>query len=195
MPINITSTRLRKYIGRERTKRTRGIQSNYTTINSMVKLALCVSNRVEHKLTESAMAVAVQAHTQGFIQLDGIVFLALLSKRIGKTSKSKKSPKEIDTLRIKFRRIIIEKYSFSLCITILTQYELANELGTRPITKKSLPKHFFTNHLKDLGWRLEGVSDVMGMKDVKDIKMDRMKQIIAGLEEGNVRFVDLGVNL
>jgi len=141
------------------------------------------------------MAVAVQAHTQGFIQLDGIVFLALLSKRIGKTSKSKKSPKEIDTLRIKFRRIIIEKYSFSLCITILTQDELANELGTRPITKKSLPKHFFTNHLKDLGWRLEGMSDVMGMKDVKDIKMDRMKQIIAGLEEGNVRFVDLGVNL
>jgi hypothetical protein len=56
--------------------------------------------------------------------------------------------------------------------------------------KKSLPNHFFTKHLKTLGWKIDGATDIMGIKDVKEISLVRLKEVIEGIENGTVTFVD-----
>ena len=61
--------------------------------------------------------------------------------------------------------------------------------------KSSLPNHFFTKHLQRRTWTITNAEDLMGIKDVKEIALDRLKEIVRGIEDGVVRIVDEGMRL
>jgi hypothetical protein len=109
---------------------------------------------------------------------------------LGKSRKRDKPIKEIDLTRTKFRKMLIEKHSIFLKYLLLIIDELATELGLRCWMKKSLPNYFFTKYLDQLGWAIEGANDLKKVKDVKDIPLARLREIMEGMENGSVTIVD-----
>jgi hypothetical protein len=68
--------------------------------------------------------------------------------------------------------------------------KLSSEMGMDRWMKKSLPNHFFTRHLQQRTWTIKNAEDLMGIKDMKEIALDRLKEIIEGMQNGTVRIID-----
>jgi hypothetical protein len=109
---------------------------------------------------------------------------------LGNSGKRDKPIKEIDLARTKFRKMLIEKYSIFLIYLSLIIDALATELGLKRWMKKSLPNYFFTKHLTQLGWAIEGADDLKKIKDVKEIPLARLREIMEGMENGSVTIID-----
>jgi hypothetical protein len=73
--------------------------------------------------------------------------------------------------------------------------KLSSEMGMDRWMKKSLPNHFFTKHLRQRTWTIKNAEDLMGIKDVKEITLDRLKEIIKGMQDGTVTIIDEGMQL
>jgi len=61
-----------------------------------------------------------------------------------------------------------------------------------PIKSSSLPDHFFTKYLPEHSFKLEGAEDIT---NIKLLSLQRLESLITDLNEGNVKFKEIGIPL
>jgi hypothetical protein len=71
----------------------------------------------------------------------------------------------------------------ALIILILDEFAVANDLN---LTEAYLPNLFFTNCLRSIKCKLEGIE---GLGLTEKTSIGKLKELIRGLEDGSVRFV------
>lgn len=77
----------------------------------------------------------------------------------------------------------------------LAKYSFIDEAATPtpgPIKSTILPDHFFTKYLPEHSFKLEGAENIT---DIKSLPLQRLELLIKDLNEGHVKFKEIGIPL
>lgn len=66
-------------------------------------------------------------------------------------------------------------------------------MGLRGIDPERLPPNFWKRNVEDRRWKLSGAEDLA--ISGRQVKMERLREIVAGLENGNIKFVEEGMRI
>jgi len=78
-------------------------------------------------------------------------------------------------------------------MSFLAKYSYIDEAATPipgPITTSTLPDHFFTKYLPERSFKLEGADDIT---EIKLLPLQRLESLIKDLNEGQVKFKEIGI--